>query len=133
MAVSIPSATTDMPSSCASEMVARMIFHASISISQATTNDLSIFSSVNGRRISESSDEWPVPKSSIARPIPLMRNRVSTSAASTGSAMIMLSVISAISAEGARSARRSMSSIWSGSAGLASAKGEMFTATPQPG
>ncbi len=55
-------------------------------------------SSVNGSRRRVSSDEYPVPKSSIERPMPLMRRRVSTSAASSGLVMTVVSVISAISA-----------------------------------
>jgi len=50
-------ATTDRPSSRASQIVARTIFHASSSVSQEATKERSIFSSVNGRRSNVSSDE----------------------------------------------------------------------------
>jgi len=79
-----PSATTDMPSSCASEMVARMIFTPPYPSRRHTNDCRSQFG--ERQALSESSDEWPVAEVVDRQADPLMRNRVSTSAASTGSA-----------------------------------------------
>ena len=59
--------------------------------------DWSIFTRSTGKRRKDESDEYPVPKSSIARPTPAERSCSRSSAAAAGLSMSKLSVSSRVS------------------------------------
>jgi hypothetical protein len=65
--VSIPSPVTRTPSAVASEMMAYTIARPSGSWSSLATKLRSIFRMSSGSRLRLLSDDWPVPKSSIAK------------------------------------------------------------------
>ena len=67
-----------------------------------STNDLSIFRILTGNRLSWASDEYPVPKSSMARPTPISWIPPSMAMDAEVSLISMLSVTSITRASGGR-------------------------------
>src|SRR5215211_2548737 len=97
--VSTLSATTRSPRFRPRSIVERTITASFSSSSIPWTKDLSIFSSSTGRRFRYASEEYPVPKSSIARRTPMSLSRERTCIARIGSARMVLSVISSSRSE----------------------------------
>jgi hypothetical protein len=94
--VSMPSATVHscmrLPSSM---MLSVMACKCGLS-AMAVTRDWSIFSSVNGKRVSCWKVANPVPKSSIDRPMPASRKRAAIPMASVRLSEMAVSVISKV-------------------------------------
>ena len=88
-----------------------------------STNDLSILRILTGKRFSWASDEYPVPKSSMARPTPISWMPPSMAMVAEVSLISMLSVTSITSASAGSPESVSADEMVSSSSGIARAGG----------
>ena len=118
-----------MPRLVARWMIVEAIVEAASSSGISATNERSIFSRSTGIRHSRASDEWPVPKSSIAIRKPCSFSASSTACVRAGSAITVDSVISTIIRRGSTPATRAARSVLSTKSGCQSWRSETLKAT----